>query len=312
MNRILMILAAAALIGAGAAVHVRAQEQPGGQGSGPAVTVKMTDENTYDPKDVTIQAGRTIEWTNPSDVFHTVTADPEKANDPSHVVLPEGVEPFDSGRIDPGETYRRTFDVPGSYKYFCIPHERVGMIGTIEVKPADGGEGDGEAAKGQQKGGGARAQPSQARKGFFSNLITWIGKFHPPSINIPIGLILAAVVAEGLSMATKRPMFDHAGRFCVWLAAIGAVVSVSLGWCFAGFRLTDADWMMTTHRWVGTTAGLWSLVVLGLSEGSRRPGQGSLRPWYLAALVIGAALISFNGHFGGLMVYGPEHYAWPG
>jgi plastocyanin len=28
---------------------------------------------------------------------------------------------------------RHTFDVPGTYQYFCIPHEMAGMTGTVVV-----------------------------------------------------------------------------------------------------------------------------------------------------------------------------------
>lgn len=89
------------------------------------------------PETVTIRAGETIEWRNGSKLGHTVTADPEKAANPDHVQLPEGAATFDSGDLAPGETYRRTFDVPGTYQYFCIPHEAAGMVGTIVVKPAE-------------------------------------------------------------------------------------------------------------------------------------------------------------------------------
>lgn len=287
----------------------------------PSVIIEMTDENTYAPAHVTIRAGEAIEWTNPSSVFHTVTAAPDKAMDPSHVALPEGAEPFDSGRISPDETYQRSFDVPGSYTYFCIPHERAGMIGTIEVEPAedqdadedrDEDEGDEAPAKDEQPDSeGDDESASQQEKGFGSALIRWLGKFHPPSINFPIALMLMAVVAEVLFMATGRLLFDHAARFCVWFGSAGAVVSVILGWFFAGFRLSDGDWLMTTHRWLGTTAGIWALLVLSLSEWSRRPSGQHVRPVYLAALLIGAILIGLNGHFGGLMAYGLEHYSWP-
>ena len=40
---------------------------------------------------------------------------------------------FDSGLISPGKDYSHTFTVPGTYKYFCIPHEAVGMLGTVIV-----------------------------------------------------------------------------------------------------------------------------------------------------------------------------------
>ncbi|QBQ54317.1 plastocyanin/azurin family copper-binding protein [Nitrosococcus wardiae] len=31
--------------------------------------------------------------------------------------------------MPPGGTYRHTFTVPGTYRYFCIPHEAQGMMG---------------------------------------------------------------------------------------------------------------------------------------------------------------------------------------
>ena len=38
------------------------------------------------------------------------------------------------GLIDPDETFEVTFDEPGTYDYFCIPHEGSGMKGTIIVE----------------------------------------------------------------------------------------------------------------------------------------------------------------------------------
>lgn len=274
----------------------------------PAATVEMTEENTFEPRDVVIEAGQAVEWTNPSSVVHTVTADPDKADDPDNVSLPEGAEPFDSGDVESGGTYSRTFDVPGTYRYVCLPHEFIGMIGTVEVTDPDDGGGE-EGSSGSASGSGPGESGS---KGFAANLVSWLGKLHPPSVSFPIGLILSALLAEVLWSATGRPLFDHAARFCVWVGAIGAVVSVTLGWCFAGLAWSDGDWMMTTHRWLGTSAGLVSLVVLGLAEASRRPGGRSIRPWYLTLLVVAAVAVGLNGHYGGLMAYGENYYAWPG
>ena len=98
-----------------------------------AATVGMTDRLKFDPAQVTVQAGQTVKWVNSSGVPHTVTADPAKASDPAHVVLPEGAETFDSGMLQPGDTFTHTFTVPGRYRYFCIPHEAAGMIAEVEV-----------------------------------------------------------------------------------------------------------------------------------------------------------------------------------
>ena len=91
----------------------------------------MTNALNYVPATMTVKVGDTVRWTNPSDVRHAVTADKSLANDPSHVVLPEGAEPFDSGNIPPGGLWSHPFEVAGRYKYFCIPHEAAGMIAEV-------------------------------------------------------------------------------------------------------------------------------------------------------------------------------------
>jgi plastocyanin len=99
------------------------------------VEVKMTDTPpVYIPAKVTINKGDTIKWINNAQTLHTVTFDPAKAVDKSNVVLPKGVDPFDSGFMMPGKDFSYTFKVPGQYKYFCIPHEKDGMIGYVTVK----------------------------------------------------------------------------------------------------------------------------------------------------------------------------------
>ena len=99
------------------------------------VEVKMTDTPpVYIPVKVTIKAGDTVKWTNNAQTLHTVTFDPAKAVNKSNVQLPKGVDPFDSGFMMPSKDYSYTFKVPGQYKYFCIPHEKDGMIGFVSVK----------------------------------------------------------------------------------------------------------------------------------------------------------------------------------
>lgn len=103
--------------------------------AGMSATVDMADDLKFTPEHVTIKKGGTITWRDTSGIIHTVTDDPTMAVDPANANLPTGAEPWDSGNIEPGQTYSRTFDVAGDYTYFCIPHETAGMVGTITVEP---------------------------------------------------------------------------------------------------------------------------------------------------------------------------------
>jgi plastocyanin len=66
--------------------------------------------------------------------MHTVTADPDEAFKNNSVKLPDGASTFDSGHLDPEETFEYTFEVAGTYRYFCVPHEAVGMRGAVIVE----------------------------------------------------------------------------------------------------------------------------------------------------------------------------------
>ena len=82
----------------------------------PAVEVTMTADR-FIPGTIRVAAGATVTWRNTSEIAHTVTG-----------------SGFDSGEIQPGGSYSRTFTQSGSYSYWCTPHRQAGMVGTILVE----------------------------------------------------------------------------------------------------------------------------------------------------------------------------------
>ncbi len=100
-----------------------------------SIVIRMGDKPPiYEPAKVTIKVGETVEWVNNGAVVHSVTAVPDDASSATDVSLPKGASTFDSGFMPPGGTFDYTFTVPGTYRYFCVPHEKAGMVGTIVVK----------------------------------------------------------------------------------------------------------------------------------------------------------------------------------
>jgi len=70
---------------------------------------------------VVIGVNNTIEWVNNDTVPHTATS----------TSVPNGAEQFNSGGLNPGDTFTVTLTVPGTYDYHCSYHSW--MIGEIEV-----------------------------------------------------------------------------------------------------------------------------------------------------------------------------------
>ena len=98
-------------------------------------TVNMGDMS-FLPATITVNAGEKVVWKNSSFAVHNVVDDAHKATSVIDVKLPAGVQPFDSGYLQPGQIYSRVFTVPGVYRYVCTLHEANGMKGVVIVRPS--------------------------------------------------------------------------------------------------------------------------------------------------------------------------------
>lgn len=70
----------------------------------------------YYPDKVTVRAGTDVTWVNEDAVGHTSTSN-------------DGI--WNSRLLGFKQTYTFTFNDPGSYGYYCIPHPQ--MVGTVKV-----------------------------------------------------------------------------------------------------------------------------------------------------------------------------------
>ena len=98
-------------------------------------TVAMTDMG-FVPPAITVNAGTRVIWKNSSPVIHNVVDDADKALSKVDVSLPSGSRPFDSGLLQPGQSFSRVFSEPGIYHYVCTLHEASGMKGVVIVRPS--------------------------------------------------------------------------------------------------------------------------------------------------------------------------------
>src|SRR5574338_578585 len=72
-----------------------------------ANTWQYQSKEAYSPAVIKVSAGTIVTWTNDDKIIHTVTD------------LGNG---FDSGFIQPNETWKHTFDAKGNYYYYCSIH----------------------------------------------------------------------------------------------------------------------------------------------------------------------------------------------
>jgi plastocyanin len=127
--RVAIVVAAAAIAAALALLPDPARA------AGSPVVIKMADTKPfYTPENVAIKVGDTVQWVNSGQTVHSVSTSAANAQNRRDTSMPKGAVAFDSGFIPPGGDYSYTFTVPGTYRYFCLPHEKAGMVGVIVVK----------------------------------------------------------------------------------------------------------------------------------------------------------------------------------
>ena len=80
------------------------------------------DDRCYAPSLILTKKGNSVTWVNEDSAFHSVTSG----------LYDSPTELFDSGHLDPFESFTFTFDEVGDYDYFCTLHPWMEGLVTVE------------------------------------------------------------------------------------------------------------------------------------------------------------------------------------
>lgn len=147
---------------------------------------------------------------------------------------------------------------------------------------------------------------------FSRRLQRWLGRLHPAMVHLPIGLLLAAAMAEWLWWMTGRESLDYVSRFCTVIGAAGAIPAAAMGWMAGSFE-SDTDPTLTIHRWMGVAVAGLAVVTAWLCIASAYPPEQPTTRRRLTVrwlVTINAILVSMTGHFGGVLVHGHDYLTW--
>ncbi len=136
----------------------------------------------FAPTSLTVPIGSTVTWGNNGLAPHTVT---DRAGS------------FDSGFIDPGATYQRTFATEGTFDYFCTLHPE--MTGTVLVSGSSG-----------EPPPAAEPIPPPATPSPVSGDVEMVDfSFGPSSLTVSVG----STVTWGNNGVAPHTVTDKAGSF---------------------------------------------------------------------------------------------------
>lgn len=137
------------------------------------------------------------------------------------------------------------------------------------------------------------------------DFFTFLGRFHPLVVHLPIGTLLIAILIFFLSRKKKYGFLAPALDFILLLGAISAALACMLGFMLALNGEYDPDTLFW-HQWGGILLALLSFVLYWARIRSWRPPAVWIKLSYLPFLVL-LLLIFFTGHKGGNLTHGSEY-----
>ncbi len=227
----------------------------------------------FDPPQVTVQPGDTVEWKNEDIFTHTATADDNS---------------FDSGEIAPGKSWQMTFSKAANVGYYCMLHPN--MKASIVVATGAPTQRTNAAANAPQS---LRLRPPTSPE-----------EFHPILVNFTAALLPLALLSDVLGLFFKRQSLHNAAWWMVLYEAILTPFTAAAGWWWkhaAGAHLPQR--LITVHQWLGTTAAVL-FIVLALWRWSIHKRRVAPSIGYLAFAAVAVLALIYQGSLGGAMVFG--------
>ncbi len=246
--------------------------------SAPATHTVIIRQMRFEPAQLTVNAGDSVQWKNEDIFSHTVTA-----NDRS----------FDSGLLSPGQSWSTTLSHAGTVAYHCTPHPNM----TASLVIASPGE--------KRPGEGASSGSSQG----VSQSLRWRvptspEEIHPILVNFTAALLPLALLSDLLGRILRQQSLHHAAWWMVFYDAALTPFTAAAGWWWKHNSGSDLPArLITMHQWLGTTAAI-AFIVLAAWRWRIRKRGATPSVAYLAFATIAVLALMYQGSLGGAMMFG--------
>jgi plastocyanin/uncharacterized membrane protein len=240
--------------------------------------VVIIKQMRFNPPQISVSVGDSVEWKNEDIFSHTVTA-----NDGS----------FDSGLIPPNNSWQTIIKGTGIIGYHCRPHPNMAAQLVVEGTAQGETHGQNEAYRHEKGTAGLKWKfPSKPEE------------LHPILVNFTAALLPLALLSDLLGRVFRRAALHATGFWLVMYAAIITPFTAVAGWWWKSSVGAGLDpVLITVHQWLGTAAALM-FVLLAVWRWWIHRRHAAPSVGYLAfALLVVIALV-YQGSLGGEMAFG--------
>lgn len=139
-----------------------------------------------------------------------------------------------------------------------------------------------------------------------SDIVLFLGRFHPMILHLPIGFLFLAFALGILSRFAKFRKYKPALGLALALGAASAVVAAILGYMLAQAGGYDED-LLSLHQWSGIAVAVFSVVAYLLyRQYENKPSVVGHRV-YLSVLSMMVIVLLVAGHYGGSLTHGSDY-----
>jgi uncharacterized membrane protein len=136
------------------------------------------------------------------------------------------------------------------------------------------------------------------RGGTGSDLVLFLGHFHPLLVHLPIGGLVLLGILEMLARFSRFKNAAHNSRLLLGLVSVSALITAFCGWLLSHASGYDAQ-LLRWHKWTGLCVAVSCLVAFVLRLLERQRAYAVCLCATLAALIVAS-------HLGGSLTHGSD------
>ena len=133
----------------------------------------------------------------------------------------------------------------------------------------------------------------------WSWILQLLGRLHPLVVHFPIGLLVVTLFMEIFTLSGKRQGLREGINWMVYLGALSAILSTSLGWFLKTFDDYSGD-LIEWHQNLGIATAIFSIITAYVLY------KSSKLKLYRASLLISVVLLTITGHLGANLTHGED------
>jgi uncharacterized membrane protein len=139
-----------------------------------------------------------------------------------------------------------------------------------------------------------------------SELLLFLGRFHPVVLHFPIAMLVVLLLAEIITLGSRSRETSVAKWLMLIVASVTAVTAAAFGWFLSWSGGYDPD-LIFWHRWTGVAVAVLAVVAMFLKTQYARLDTARFRVAYWVVLLAAVAVLIPASHYGASITHGTTY-----